>query len=212
MVALAGGSVYLFWSHSEWFNNPERVKLELAAFGVWAPLVYIALFAVGPSFLVPGAVMTLAGGLAFGAWRGAIYALVGANLGALVAFGAGRALGRSFVTRVVGARFQNLLDRVAAYGFRIILYLRIVPVIPYNALNLLAGASPIEFRDYFLASTLGMVPGTVLFAFLGDTLWHPGSPRFMLALGLIAACFAAGEVWRRLRPAAVEPSVLQPED
>jgi uncharacterized membrane protein YdjX (TVP38/TMEM64 family) len=70
-------------------------------------------------------------------------------------------------------------------------------VIPYNALNLLAGASPISFRDYFWASMIGMIPGTIVFAFLGDALWHPLSPKFFLALGLIAFTVGCGEVWRR---------------
>src|SRR5260370_1401557 len=74
---------------------------------------YILLYAVGPSFLVPGAVMTIAGGLAFGALWGALWSLVGAELGALIAFGAGRFLGRGFVERIVGARFHHLRERLA---------------------------------------------------------------------------------------------------
>jgi uncharacterized membrane protein YdjX (TVP38/TMEM64 family) len=72
-----------------------------------------------------------------------------------------------------------------------------VPVIPYNALNLLAGASPITFRDYFWASVVGMVPGTILFAFLGDALWHPLSRKFFLAVALIGVSLGCGEIWRR---------------
>jgi len=64
-------------------------------------------------------------------------------------------------------------------------------------LNLLAGASPIAFRDYFWASAIGMIPGTVLFAFLGDALWHPASPRFFVAIAMILVCFASGETYRR---------------
>ena len=94
-------------------------------------------------------------------------------------------------------RFEKLLARIGRHGFQIIFYLRLVPLIPYNALNLLAGASPITFRDYFWASMIGMIPGTILFAFLGDALWHPTSPRFFLALALIAVCFAGGELARR---------------
>jgi uncharacterized membrane protein YdjX (TVP38/TMEM64 family) len=98
---------------------------------------------------------------------------------------------------VGGGRFEKLLSHIGRHGFQIIFYLRLVPLIPYNALNLLAGTSPITFRDYFWASMIGMIPGTVLFAFLGDALWHPTSPRFFLALGLIALCFAGGELARR---------------
>ena len=67
---------------------------------------------------------------------------MGADAGALIAFAAGRFLGRSFVQRVVGARFEKLLAQIGRHGFQIIFYLRLVPLIPYNALNLLAGASP----------------------------------------------------------------------
>src|SRR5262249_14299629 len=120
------------------------------------------------------------------------------------AFGAGRFLGRPFVERTMGVRLQRILNRLERNGFYVTLYLRLVPVIPYNAFNLLAGASPIRFRDYFLASGIWMIPGTVLFALLGDSLWEPGSPRFFVALGLIACCFAAGEIYRRRRDTQLE--------
>jgi uncharacterized membrane protein YdjX (TVP38/TMEM64 family) len=197
IAVLVGGSVWLLIAHSEWFEDPAKVKLEVNQFGLWAPVVFMLLYAVGPSFLVPGAVMTIAGGLAFGTVWGSVYSMVGADVGAVVAFGAGRFLGKSFVQRVVGERFHEMLVKIARHGFQIIFYLRVVPVIPYNALNLLAGASPISFRDYLWASVIGMVPGTILFAFLGDALWHPLSPKFFAAVLLLAASVGAGELWRR---------------
>jgi len=204
LLLLVGGSAYLLLIHLNWFEDPRSVKHEVLTWGVWGPIAYMLLFAVGPSFLVPGAVMTIAGGLAFGAVWGALWSLVGAYLGALIAFGAGRFLGRSFVERVIGERLRRMGERIARNGFYVILYLRLVPVIPYNALNLLAGASPIIFRDYFWASIIGMLPGTVLFAFLGDALWHPASPRFFIAIALILSCFLAGEFFRRYRAISIE--------
>lgn len=141
--------------------------------------------------------MTIAAGLAFGAWWGSIWSIVGADVGAMVAFGAGRFLGRAFVERKMGSRLRPILGGLERNGFYLTLYLRLVPLIPYNAFNLIAGASPIRFKDYFWASIIGMIPGTVLFALLGDSLWKPGSPRFFIALGLIACCFAAVEIYRR---------------
>ena len=197
LALLVVGSIYLLLTHSEWFENPQLVKVEVLSWGIWGPLAYILLFALGPSFLVPGLVMTMAGGLAFGTLWGSVYAMIGADLGALIAFGGGRFLGRSFVERVIGRRFEKLLGQLKRHGFQITFYLRLVPVIPYNAFNLLAGASPITFRDYMWASVIGMFPGVILFAFLGDALWHPTSPRFFLALGLIVVSFAVGEFARR---------------
>jgi len=197
IVLLVGGSIWLLVEHSQWFTDPALVKAQVVQWGPWGPIVYMLLYAVGPSFLVPGAVMTIAGGLAFGTAWGSVYSLIGGDIGAMVAFAAGRFLGRSFVERIVGVRFQSMMQRIAKHGFQIILYLRFVPVIPYNALNLLAGASPITFNDYFWATMIGMIPGTILYAFLGDALWHPLSPRFFLALLLIAASVACGELYRR---------------
>jgi uncharacterized membrane protein YdjX (TVP38/TMEM64 family) len=197
IAVIVGGSIWLLIEHWNWFSDPATVKAEVVKWGAWGPVVYMLLYAVGPSFLVPGAVMTIAGGLAFGAMWGSVYSLIGGDIGAIVAFAAGRFLGKSFVEKIVGERFHAMLQRIAKHGFQIILYLRMVPVIPYNALNLLAGASPITFHDYFWPTMVGMIPGTILYAFLGDALWHPLSPKFFLALLLIAASVGCGEIYRR---------------
>jgi uncharacterized membrane protein YdjX (TVP38/TMEM64 family) len=197
IIALVAGSIWLLWTHTEWFRDPHLIKQEVVGWGAWGPTIYILLYAVGPSFLVPGFVMTIAAGLAFGTLWGSVWSLVGADLGAVVAFAAGRFLGQDFVLRTVGPRYGGLIDKIARHGFYITFYLRIVPIIPYNFFNLLAGASPITFRDYFWASMIGMIPGTISFAFLGDALWHPTSPRFFAAVGLIALCFGGGEFYRR---------------
>ena len=197
IVAIVVVCGWMLWAHSEWFRDPQLVKKEVVQWGIWGPIIYMLAYAIGPSFLVPGAVMTIAAGLAFGTGWGSVYSLIGADVGAVVAFGAGRWLGRSFVEQIVGERFHAMLQRIAKHGFQIILYLRFVPVIPYNALNLLAGASPITFYDYFWATMIGMIPGTILYAFLGDALWHPLSPKFFLALLLIGASIGCGEIYRR---------------
>jgi uncharacterized membrane protein YdjX (TVP38/TMEM64 family) len=204
LAIFIGGSAYLLIAHRQWIEDPKVLKREVLSWGIWGPIIYMLLYAVGPSFLVPGAVMTVAGGLAFGALWGSAWSLIGANTGALIAFGAGRFLGRSFVERTMGSRFQRTLNRLEHSGFYITLYLRLVPVIPYNAFNLLAGASPIRFSDYLSATLIGMIPGTVLFALLGDALWHPTSPRFFIALALIGCCFTGGEAYRRWKTIPLE--------
>src|SRR5258708_32367832 len=87
---LIGGSIWLLIAPSEWFSDAKLVKVEVLHWGVWGPVVFMVLYAVGPSFLVPGAVMTIAGGLAFGTVWGSAYSLIGGDAGALIAFAAGR--------------------------------------------------------------------------------------------------------------------------
>src|ERR1700736_204336 len=112
LILLAGGSGYLLYAHGEWFSNPKALKFEVLSWGMWGPIAYVLLFAIGPSFLVPGAVMTIAGGLAFGAFWGAVWSLIGANSGALIAFAAGRFLGKSFVDSLTSERLRHRLDRL----------------------------------------------------------------------------------------------------
>jgi uncharacterized membrane protein YdjX (TVP38/TMEM64 family) len=197
ILAIVGGSADLLLRHAQLFENPAGIKTEVLSWGLWGPAAFVVLYAVGPSFLIPGAIMTAAAGAAFGPWWGSLWSLIGANLGALIAFTMGRYLGRGFVEGAVGARFKPFFGRIARNGFNIILYLRIVPVIPYNALNLIAGASPIGFSDYFWASIIGMVPGTIAFAFFGSQIWNPRSPKFFLGIAMILASIGAGELYRR---------------
>jgi len=108
IVAIVVVCGWLLWAHSEWFRDPQLVKREVVQWGIWGPIIYMLAYAVGPSFLVPGAVMTIAAGLAFGTGWARLYSLIGADVGAVVAFGAGRWLGKSFVERVVGERFHEV--------------------------------------------------------------------------------------------------------
>ncbi len=92
IAALLVGTVMLFITNEDLFRNPQLIKVEVLRWGAWGPIGFMLLYAFGPSMLVPGAVMTLAAGLAFGTVKGSVYSLIGADLGALVAFAAGRFL------------------------------------------------------------------------------------------------------------------------
>ena len=107
LVAIVGVCGWLLWAHSEWFRDPQSVKREVVQWGIWGPIIYMVLYAVGPSFLVPGAVMTIAAGLAFGTGWGSVYSLIGADVGAVVAFGAGRWLGKSIRRAHRGRAFSR---------------------------------------------------------------------------------------------------------
>src|ERR1039457_1338809 len=113
IVILFGGSIWLLIAHSEWFTQPALVKAQVIQWGAWGPVVYMLLYAVGPSFLVPGAVMTIAAGLACGTKWGSVYSLIGGDVGALVAFAAGRVPGQAVVGGVAGERVQSMLNRIA---------------------------------------------------------------------------------------------------
>lgn len=144
----------------------ERIE-EL---GVWGPVAMAAAYIPACLLFVPGSVLTLSAGFLFGVVTGAIAVSIGSTLGAAAAFLAGRFLARELIEARVAAnpRFQAIDRAVGEKGFLIVLLTRLSPVFPFNLLNYAYGLTRVGFRDYFLASWLGMLPGTLMYVYLGS--------------------------------------------
>jgi uncharacterized membrane protein YdjX (TVP38/TMEM64 family) len=135
-----------------------------------APLIYVAAYAVATALAIPGSVLTLAGGAMFGVVGGTLYTTIGANIGANLAFGIGRLLGRDGVERLAGARLEALDRATENYGFRGLLTLRLIPAVPFNALNFGSGLTAIRWPTYVLATLVGIFPGTLVYTMFADAL------------------------------------------
>ena len=136
----------------------------------WVGPGYALAYAAAIALAVPGLPLTLLGGAAFGLLRGVLWVTIGANLGANVAFLLARRLGRTSLQELLGSRLASF-DRVSvAAGFHGLLALRLLPVVPFNLLNYASGLTPIPWRDYALATGIGILPGTVVYVFFADAL------------------------------------------
>ena len=135
--------------------------------GLWGPAVFVAGYIGATVAFVPGSVLTLAAGAVFGFW-GTAYVMVGATIGAALAFLVARYIARGTIeTRFQGNERFVALDRaVGRQGLKIVLLLRLSPVFPFNLLNYALGLTNVRFMDYFIAS-VGMVPGTLLYIYYG---------------------------------------------
>jgi len=153
--------------------------------GLLAPVLFVVVYAVLTLLLFPGSILSAAGGLVFGVVAGTLLAVLGATLGATGAFLAGRRLGRSQVERIAGRRMGRLDEWMRRRGFLAVLYARLLPVLPFNVLNYVAGVTDVSTRTYALATAIGIVPGTFAYAALGGTLSNPTSPEFIGAAALV---------------------------
>jgi uncharacterized membrane protein YdjX (TVP38/TMEM64 family) len=138
--------------------------------GLVGAALYVLVYVAATVMLAPASVLTLGAGFAYGPLYGTPLVLLSANLGALAAFLLGRTALRERVTRRVAGnpRFAAVDAAVAEQGFRIVLLLRLSPLIPFNLLNYALGLTRVRLRDYVLASLIGMVPGTLLYVYLGS--------------------------------------------
>ena len=135
-----------------------------------APLLYVAIYAAATALAIPGSILTLAGGAIFGLVGGTVYTTIGANIGANAAFAVARFLGRDGIQRLAGSRLDALDRATANHGFRGLLTLRLIPVVPFNALNFGSGLTSIRWPTYAAATAVGILPGTVVYTMFADAL------------------------------------------
>lgn len=166
--------------------------------GAAGPVVFVVAYVALTVAMVPGSVPSLAAGALFGAVWGSVLVVVGATLGAVAAFEIARRLGRERVRRRFGERVARADDRIGEEGLVAVLGLRLLPVVPFNALNYALGLSAVTRRDNLIGTAVGIVPGSVAFVALGDSITEPTSAGFLVSVAAIVLLIVAG-TWRRRR-------------
>lgn len=170
-IAIAGGLIVLsvalsFLPIGEWVKSFTTWIEDL---GVAGAFIFIGVYALAALLFLPGAIFTIAAGLVYGIVAGTAVAITGATLGAGLAFLAGRYLFRDRIKKVAGKnkKFGAIDEAIGQQGWKIVGLLRLSPLIPFNVSNYFYGVTAIGFWPYLLASFVGMLPGTLLYAYLG---------------------------------------------
>ncbi|MBI5248740.1 MAG: FAD-containing oxidoreductase [Desulfomonile tiedjei] len=138
--------------------------------GVWGPIFLAGIYVLAAVLFLPGSVLTLGAGFLFGVPEGLLTVWIGANLGAFAAFLVGRTIAREWVAQKVkgNAKFAAIDDALGREGFKVVLLLRLSPVFPFDFLNYALGLTKVSFRNYALASLIGMLPGTLMYVYFGS--------------------------------------------
>jgi len=178
----------------------------IAGAAAWAQLhreaaaaLFVVVYVIAAVVLVPCAILTLAAGFLFGLPLGVALTSVGSVLGAAAAFVVGRFGARDWVAQRIGSRprFHALVAATHTDGFMLVLLARLSPVIPYILLNYAFSVTRVRFRDYMLATWIGMLPAIVLYVYTGSlaksltTLTSGGGPPSWAAQSFLAIGFAA---------------------
>lgn len=147
----------------------ESLRGWVGGFGPAAPLLYVVAYVVATVFLVPGSALTIGAGVAFGLLWGTVLVSVASTVGAGLAFLVARYFLRERVASWLEGREKfAFVDRaVAKRGWRIVALTRLSPIFPFNLLNYAYGLTGVGFRGYLLASWVAMLPGTLLYVYLG---------------------------------------------
>ncbi len=185
--------------------DAERIRGEVERAGAWGPLLFVVAYAA--LTLLPGVpayLLTILAGALFGLWFGVLLVVIGATLGAVPAFALGRWLGRDAVDRLTRGRLAQVDRLLRDHGLKAVLTLRLVPVVPFTALNYASGLTGVRLRDYVVGTTVGIVPGVVAYTSVGAF----GSSPLGLGLALTGLALLAlfgGLAAQRIRRGASDP-------
>ncbi|MGK0185775.1 MAG: putative membrane protein YdjX (TVP38/TMEM64 family) [Verrucomicrobiales bacterium] len=173
----------------------ERLVAAREQLGFWFPLLFITIYIIATVLFIPASALTLLAGGMFGVGMGSVYVSIASTLGATVAFLLGRHTLRRFIKRKIegSAKFSAIDDAVANEGWKIVGLTRLSPAFPFALLNYAYGLTKVSLRDYVIASWIGMMPGTVLYVYLGaigkaaaDSQGRTPGEWALLAVGLAA--------------------------
>jgi uncharacterized membrane protein YdjX (TVP38/TMEM64 family) len=181
------------------FRSPETVRLWVQARGPWAPLAFMAMqVAQVVIFVIPGEIVQIAGGFAFGLWMGSLWSSLGILAGSLINFTLGRLLGRPFVAALFGEIKLAAIDKAtasgkAAAGFFLLFA---IPGIPKDALTYVAGASSLGFWSFVAVSGIGRLPGILGSAFMGSAVFERDYRAALIMVVIASTLFFLGLLFR----------------
>jgi len=166
LIITVGWAARLF----QWQDLLKQVLDIVARLGSWGAALFIGIYVAAAILFIPGSILTLGAGALFGVLWGTVYVSVASTLGASGAFLIGRYLARHAIARKIegNPRFAAIDHAVGSEGWKIVLLTRLSPIFPFTLLNYAFGLTSVKFSHYVLASWIGMMPGTVMYVYLGS--------------------------------------------
>lgn len=155
-------------------THEEGLTAAVRAHFLTSLVAFVAIYALATTASIPGAsILTLSGGFLFGTWVGGVATVIGATIGAVALYYVIRsALGETLLRRIEAKNptFRGLVDGVRANAFSYILSLRLIPFAPFWLVNAAAGLAQAPVGAYALATFLGIMPATFIYAGVGSGL------------------------------------------
>ena len=182
----------------------ETAKTWIESTGVWAPVVFVAVYIVAVVACFSGAVLTIGGGVMFGPVLGVILVSIASTTGATCSFLIARYLARKQIARWLEGKekFQRLDRLTAEHGGMVVAIARLIPLFPFTLINYGFGLTEVRFLTYVVCSWLFMLPGTAAFVLIGATGGQAAEEGrfpwavFLVLLAVVVVLFVLGRFAR----------------
>jgi len=204
-----------------WFSgsaSADRVRDWVDGYGVAGPIVFILVAGVLGGVFFPGPVLAAASGLLFGIALGTPVAITSALLTATIGFTIARFVAGDAIERLAGPRIKGIALFVERRPFASVLYVRLLPGVPYNLFNYAVGLTRVPLLPFLAATAIGTAPRTWAYVALGGSFGDFRDPTTIVALSIIVGMGAAGVIvlllqWKgKLRLPGSAAATSSPDD
>ena len=161
--------------------NQQNLSEFMSDYGEFGWAIYIGFWVILPIFLFPAGILAIGGGAILGFWEALICAMIGVGINSAIMYFIARYFSGAFDT----AKFARFNNKFCKDEFSLIILLRLIPIVPYNVVNYMAGALRFDFVKFSIAGVLGKFISAVLFINLGSNIANYKSYEFWLALALV---------------------------
>ena len=148
----------------------EKLRSTIRSYGIFAPIISIAIWIIALTVLVPLAPLAVGSGAIFGVFWGTIYTIIGITIGSLIPFLIAKSLGEEFVTNLFKNKYESIHEfnkKLEKNGFLAVALIRFMPLIPHNASNYVFGVTKVKTKDYILGTIIGVIPESFILAYFG---------------------------------------------
>lgn len=165
------------------FFNIKHFREYILSFGRYADFIFIILYSLKPILIfIPATLFWVVGGNVFGPFYAAIYSIIGSIFASTLAFYLARALGKPFVDKFLKGKALKLDNGIEEHGFKILLLMRLSTLFAFDPLSFAAGLTKMKYREFLLASIIGIIPEIIAFTRIGHKIGHSFSIRSLMPL------------------------------
>jgi uncharacterized membrane protein YdjX (TVP38/TMEM64 family) len=173
----------------------EAVQTVVRSYGWWSPLAYLAIASILPLAFVPRWLLTAVAGAVFGTVPGAVLGLAGGLGGAVSGYALGRLLGSPYFEKQGSRRALAINGFLRRHGFVAVALGRTNPAISCEAISLASGITVVPWRTYLAGTALGMIPGSVVYAALGDGIAMNETATTVASLAVLLVMTSVTGLW-----------------
>lgn len=165
----------------------QQLRAFIESFEGLASLIFILMCTVRGLAFLPCGLFSALGGLLFGPVLGTVYTLAGLTAGSVVTFYMARVLGKGWAQRVMGHSYDKYEGYISRDSFMSIFLMRVIPVLPFDAVSCIAGMSRAGAGKYAIATLIGSMPGVFIYVYFGDSIGSLSIQKVVFSVAVIAA-------------------------